>query len=436
MTHALTSLLASKDHPLRSALVEEMHVRRLPAFAAPMRMAQLVMFTGEESTTEARRAVDDLCRRYGVTPPSKGRYFRADLKGMQLVWEHHTECCTYTFIKAGAFEDPFANPVLAEIPIDWSLQLPGRVLRATQVAVLPRGAEAPLASELTRWFAAGEVMSCCVSGGEARIWSDFRVHSDGLGRLLVLDQDLKSTGDTARLVQRLQELGNYRNLALLGLPVAQSYSTTLSALEKRLTEVTRQIAAQHGTDESLLEDLSTLSAELARVTAETSYRISATRAYAQLVFDRLRSLEVRREPGYQTLIDFTERRLTPAVRTCESFQRRLDDLAQRASWTSSLLRTRVETKLERQNTALLESMNRGTLMQVRLQQTVEGLSVLAITYYSIGVLGYALKPLGHIYPTLDIAVLLGGLAPIVLAVVWCLMHRLRRRYVRAGEKEP
>jgi uncharacterized membrane-anchored protein len=132
-------------------------------------------------------------------------------------------------------------------------------------------------------------------------------------------------------------------------------------------------------------------------------------------------------PGHQTLIDFTERRLTPAVRTCESFSQRIEDLSQRVSWASSAMRTRIETTLERQNTSLLESMNHRAHMQLRLQQTVEGLSVLAISYYFIGILGYIVKPLSHVI-AIDATVLQGVAAPFVVVFVWWFIRRVRRSY--------
>jgi len=426
MPHALTGFLTGKNHPLRIALIDEMHVRRFPSFAAPMRMTQLVMYTGEQPVGEARRHAEVLCGRYEKLPP-KGKYFSVQLGALQLVWEHHTEFSTYSFIKSGAFDDPFASPVLLELPHDWVESLPGQVLRATQVALIEAAAPEPSDALLATYFSAADLMSCSVHNGEARIWSDFKLNEDGLGRLLIRDQSLTGGGDTARLVQRLQELGNYRNMALLGLPVAQSLTPTLSALENRLAALVHEIAERSEDDARLHEDLSILSADLARVTTETRYRMTATRAYAQLVADRLRGLDVGRIPGYQTLNDFTERRLTPAVRTCESFSQRLEDLAQRASWASSLMRTRIETTLERQSTALLESMNRRTHLQLRLQQTVEGLSVLAISYYAIGILGYIAKPLSGSFPRLDGALMLGVAAPIVVAMVWYFVRRLRYR---------
>ena len=88
--------------------------------------------------------------------------------------------------------------------------------------------------------------------------------------------------------------------------------------------------------------------------------MSATQAYAKIVEERLVWLDVASLAGHQTLTDFTDRRLMPAVRTCATVSRRLDELSQRAAWTSSLLRTRIDTALARQNRDLLASMNRRT----------------------------------------------------------------------------
>jgi uncharacterized membrane-anchored protein len=430
MSQELIRLLALKDHPLRTALVDEMHVRRFPAFAAPARLTQLVMFTGEQTIAETRRSAEELCERFNVRPPN-GRYFAVPLGSLDFIWECHTEVSTYTFIRRGTFTDPFDSPVISDIPEEWLTALPGQVLRATQVALVDRNSPSPDAALIDRWFTRSNLMSCEIQRGEARIWSDFLVHKDGMGRMLMRDQNLQSDGDTARLVQRLQELGNYRNMAMLGLPAAQAATPALSAFESRVTALTREIAGTTD-DAKLLEELSGLSADLAKTTAETSYRMSATRAYAQLVFDRLRELEVTRVPGHQTLIDFIERRLTPAVRTCESFSRRIEDLSQRVSWASSAMRTRIETTLERQNTSLLESMNRRAHMQLRLQQTVEGLSVLAISYYFIGILGYVAKAFGHALET-DVGVFQGVAAPFVLIFVWWFIRRVRRSYEAIDE---
>ncbi len=263
---------------------------------------------------------------------------------------------------------------------------------------------------------------CDVASGGARIMSDFRLHDDGYGRLLVLDRDL-ALDEPAQLLMRLQELGNYRNMALLGLPLAQRLTPRVSELEARLAELTGAVSERTSQDDELLDELTFLSAELARIVAETRYRMSATRAYAQLSTDRLVSLQIGLVRGHQTLADFTERRLTPAVRTCDSFSARLEDLSQRAAWTSELLRTRIDTALAKQNTVLLASMDRRTEVQLRLQQTVEGLSVVAISYYLVALIAYVIGAV----PGLSYKVAMAAVVPLVLTIVALSLMRVQRK---------
>ena len=427
MAESTLPFLVERDHPLRRALTEEMHVRRFPPLTPPLRMTQLLMLTGEENVDDRRAHAAKLFAKYGALLAPKARYYTWQLRDQHLIWEQHTEFSTYSLIRTGEFAEPFGRSTLEDVDPQWLAGMPGRVLRATQVAFVDRGSVEPTAEQLRDWFNFDELVCCDVFGGEARIWSDFRLGADGFGRLLIRDQGLASGSDAGRLVQRLQELGNYRNMALLGLPLAQSLTPSLSALERRLAALSRQIAERAAAEDQLLHELTSLSAELARLMAETRYRMSATRAYSQLVQDRSMTLGVQRVRGFQTLIDFTDRRLTPAVRTCESFSQRAEELSEQANWASSLLRARIDTTLERQNTELLQSMNRRAKLQLRLQQTVEGLSVLAISYYAIGILGYVTKSLNHVWPGLDPTLPLGIAAPFVVGAVWYGIRRLRTK---------
>ena len=83
--------------------------------------------------------------------------------------------------------------------------------------------------------------------------------------------------------------------------------------------------------------------------------------------------------------------------------------------------------LEAQNQDLLSSMNRRAKLQLRLQQTVEGLSVAAISYYVVGLLGYGLRALeaAGLHFNHDIAT--GAAIPLVIGGVWYGLHRFRRR---------
>jgi len=434
MPRKAIELLSTLNHPQRQALTEEMHARQFPAFAAPARMLQLVVLHTEVPAASPAEHARALCRAFGVTAPEAGKFMSVRLQNCEFFWEHHSEFSTYSFIQRGLRAAPFAVPFLKELPLEWLGSIPGQVLRATQVVLLERSEPEPDPSQLAEWFRPDELVCCDVEGGAARLWSDFRVHEDGLGRLLLHDRGLVGEGEPSRLVQRLQELGNYRNMAMLGLPVAQRLTPQLTALEQRLAALTRDIAAHSSGDEELMQQLSQLSAELARLTADTNYRMSASRAYAQIVADRLHGVRVGRVPGFQTLADFTERRLTPAMRTCESFSRRSEELSEHAAWASSLMRMRIETELENQNRDLLASMNRRALLQLRLQQTVEGLSVIAISYYAVGIIGYAAKALAHVAPGFSPDFAEGLSAPFVLVGVWWLMRRLRRRMEAVGRE--
>lgn len=412
--------LTLRSHPLRAALSEEMHVRRLPRIAAPCRLMQIVSVLGEAGAGGAAAHFDAIAQRQGLGFPPASKYAVVAMAGITLVLERHTEFASYTFIREGAFDQPFAPDLFEPIAGEILADMPGDVIRATQIALYPPGTPPPDDAARDTLFSPDALILCHAAGGKATVMSDFRLNPDGFGRLLVLDHGLLRD-EPGQLVLRLQELGNYRNMALLGLPLAQRLTPDVSRLEARLAVLTGAVSERVSQDDTLLDELTYLSAELARLVAETRYRMSATRAYAQLSLDRLHTLGIGAIPGYQTLADFTERRLTPAVRTCDSFSARLDDLQQRAAWTSSLLRTRIDIALAKQNRDLLASVDTRTHLQLRLQQTVEGLSVVAISYYAVALIGYLAAP-AHAWKEWVMV----AAVPVVFAAAWLFARRLRR----------
>jgi uncharacterized membrane-anchored protein len=322
---------------------------------------------------------------------------------------------TYSFLAPEEGVTLFDLAPFDEVP-RWMAEIRGRIIRSTQIAMVR---DEPPPAAIAAHFANDDLIVSDVAEGQARIWSDFRLHEDGFGRLLIHDKGLQG-GESSQLVQRLQELGNYRKIALLGLPEAQKATPLLNGLEQRLTAITSRVAQKEADADQVLEQLSALSAELAEIMAQTRYRMSATQAYAEICRDRIRRLAVAPVRGYRSLDDFTERRLLPAMRTCDAFTRRLEDLAQRAAWTSALLRTRIDTALARRNRDLLASMDRRTGLQLRLQHTVEGLSVVAISYYALGLwhhLKEALELQGlHLPGWVDIALFPATIVTVFLGI--------------------
>ena len=425
-------------YPDREAVVNELHARPFADVRPPARVSHLAFLSAEEDAERDREHLAALCARLGAVPPGPGaRHHVADFGPVAVKWERHTEFSSYTFIRPGAPADPFADPALAG-PRGLVRRHPGpppgrrpprRWCRRT-----PAGTTATRgAVRLDRH--AGAV----VAGGAAAVWTDFRLHGDGFVRVLAEDRGL-SERQAGRLVQRLLEVETYRTAALLGLPLALRLWPEVRALERRLAALACRVAevGDLGDERALLDELARLDAAATRLAAEHGYRFAAARAYHEIVRRRLAELREGRIEGLQTLAEFMDRRLLPAMETCRAMERRLEALLGRAAHASSLLRTAVDVALEAQNRDILRSMERRATQQLRLQQTVEGLSVAAISYYLLGLLGHAeaaLEGLGvHLDPGLAAAL---GVA-VVVPVVWGGVRHLRHAAAPSepGERGP
>ena len=219
---------------------------------------------------------------------------------------------------------------------------------------------------------------------------------------------------------------------LLAFPEAQQGSAQVSRMEAQLARLVRQISGQRIPEEEQrqLTELSDLAAAIAELITHSRYRFDAGTAYYQMVQSRLDELEEQEIDGLQTLSAFVDRRLSPALRTVEAAKRRLDDLASRVDRASDFLRTRIDMSIEAQNQALLKSMDRRAQMQFSLQQTVEGLSVVVITYYVLSLLHFLLDAADTFNLGLSTERTIALMLPLVLFSVWILSRRLHRRIGR------
>lgn len=339
---------------------------------------------------------------------------------IEMMWERHSEASTTTVIAPSRSEAPFTTDAAAAVA--WLEAAPGVVIRATKIAVVPDEAAAMAVLPLLA-FRRDHLVSCWI--GSTRIWSDFQLAADGYGRLLVAAGDVLPP-DLGRTIQRLQELGNYRNKALLGLPLAQSESGQLTALEQQLDSITQRIAgASAGTEAALLDELCDVLAKAAAIDTGTGFRMSATQAYAQIAHDRLESLHTREIASYQSLADFTDRRMLPAIRTCASFVQRLEVLSVRIERTTSLLRTRVDMAMQTSNVELLRSMDANAARQLKLRHLVEGLSVIAVSYYAFSLIAKLFPVLEELTGVSDIWLQAICVVPVIILVGLYLRWRSR-----------
>lgn len=371
------------EHPLRRWAVDEMRLRRFAPVARECDMYQVVrLIDPAERGMEDRWLVshrpdfDD----WTLAPRHGSGHARS---AIHFLWERHTEASTLTLILPADADEAARAPY-----IKWLEQWPGAVVRATRIFVLPDAAA--IETQLARQEISAADMVCCDVNAGLRLWSDFGIHGDGYGRLLISAGDVDDA-ERGRIIQRVQELGNYRNLALLGFPAVQEYGPQADALETKLSEHARRVALADDDDEALLNQLAGISSELELIRSATGFRLSATAAYAEVAADRLAALDVRPVANYQSLTDFTERRLVPASRTCAVFRQRLNHIAERISGVMHTLDVRIDSRIKAQNLNLMRSMERSTQLQLRLQTLVEGLSVFAAAYYLLGLIGYLAK---------------------------------------------
>jgi uncharacterized membrane-anchored protein len=380
------------DHPLRRELNDEAHARPPEALAAPLRLSFLALYADPALRDAEWEHLCTLVRRCGQTPPGRSAsHYSADLGSFRVKWERHTEFTRYKFIVADGGADPFDPPALQSVPGDWLASLPGEVMVATHAALLPAGGDELDHEALsTRHFGGETLAGAQIAAGAGIAFTDFRIR-DGFSRLLVLDRGMTQR-QAGRSMQRLLEIDTYRLMALLALPVAQSLTPWLNAAERELAQITTALVdSDESTEPELLERLTRLEAEIESRESAHHYRFTAATAYYELAQRRIDELREVRIQGLPTFREFTERRLAPAMNTCRSVSARLESLSQRVARATQLLSTRVDVTRERQNQQVLESMNRRAEAQLRLQQTVEGLSAAAITYYVVGLVGYAAK---------------------------------------------
>ncbi|MFC3628043.1 DUF3422 family protein [Paracoccus angustae] len=425
------------EHPLRYDLVNELHARPSPRLSAPATCV-FVAFKEPRDAANRDRARDlahltQLTGRHGGPRPDpheshyQGRLGRHDLK-----WESHTEFVTYMALTPGLPIRPFDPSAGAIFPQDWQQAAPGKRVAAVmvQIDLLPDDPAEAL-DRIGTWFARDSLTAVWVLEEAALIAGDFRIDADGWMRFALFVRPGVGEGRIGRIVHRLVELETYRAMSMLGLGRARNLSNRLNELEPRLSAIVDGMTDESRPAEAVLHELLTVSAELEAQAVQHSFRFGATKAYEAIVTDRITALRETRFAGRQMLTEFMRRRYRPAMRTANSAETRLKTMLERAARAGELLRTRVDVERSAQNQLLLERMDRRADLQLRLQHTVEGLSVVAISYYVVGLLSYALYPVAAKLGV-DKAYLIAGLTPVAVLVVWWAMRQVRRRLHKHG----
>ena len=422
-----------EDHPLRFALANELHARPFPQVEAPCQVAYLAVKPLTDAARRDRTRDWDhllaLLDRFGAPHPPKGAtHHFADLGRFRLKWESHTEFVTYTAFVPGVGQRPFDPAAFDMFPADWIDDVPG--LRLTSILLrierIPED-EADINARLGDWFVQESVACSRVPDANTVIASDFRIDSAGHMRMGVFASPVTGRRRLGRVVQRLCEIETYKALSMLGFARARELSPEIGELDTRLSRlVGTMTVADDSRPETTLTALLGISSELENLLVKSSFRFSATFAYEAILHERIDVLREERMFGRQTLQEFMLRRFDPAMRTVKAADARLRNLAERSMRAGTLLSTRVDVDRSAQNQDLLASMDRRADTQLRLQRTVEGLSVVAISYYAVGLAGNIAAPLADPLG-LGRGWLLAFLTPPVVLLVWMLLRRIRAK---------
>lgn len=413
----------------RQSLSQELHNRPSVQIHIGTSISHIAVRITQDQRAQEFQQLCSLCARYNAPPPEPDAccYYQ-HFTGFEIRWERHLEFSNYTFIRNGSSQRLFDSFAIEFIPQQWFDELVGELVSAVNVIL---SAKPPSEELLCQAFESYQVFGSNVSSGRANVFTSFRIHSDGFSRVYIESSAL-NTYQAGRLVQRLLEIETYQMMALLSLPIAKALSSEVTQIEQRLMGINQSMASLDGFDDKeMLTALSHLASQTEQILADISYRFSATNAYYDLVCSRIAQLKEQEISNKERLSEFVTRRLSPGVKTCQALTRRLDALACRIERASGLLQTRVDLSIEQQNQKLLAAINQRGEVQLRLQQVVEGVSIVAIVYYSMSLLDYVLNALASIDLALNETLVKGAAVPVLLVFTWLVM----RFFIRVIKKQ-
>ncbi|WP_281859450.1 DUF3422 family protein [Litoreibacter halocynthiae] len=420
-----------EDHPLRYTLANELHARPFPSLEAPCGAIYLAIKRPEDAA-ERDRDVDrahltQLLDRYGAPHPQPGAtHWFGEVGKFKLKWEQHTEFVTYTMFMPTLEDRPFDPKAFETFPADWLASAPGVRITSALIRVEADPGADEVVTRVEDWFVPESLAVSTVLDGAATVAGDFRIDAAGHMRLAVFVADVTGERRIGRIVQRLCEIETYKSMSMLGLARVRDMGPRLGELDAILSGLMSAMTKGDTGAEDTLSELLATSAELESLLAQSSFRFGATGAYEAIVNQRIEVLREERFDGRQTFAEFMMRRFDPAMRTVKASERRLQNMAERATRAGDLLRTRVDVERSSQNQKLLESMDKRADLQLRLQKTVEGLSVVAISYYAVNLVLYMAQPAAYAVG-LSKLVLAAVTTPLVVLAVWWMVHRIREK---------
>ena len=406
------------EHDNRWLIHAETHARPVSPLEGPATIRR-VAFMSVDRGRDLALLQRQMAQLGGISDQELGsaRQLEFEHDGRDVIWEMHNEFVTLTW------KSPLGDKTTWPKGIGLELHTKVALVSATRVDVIDDDSIDP---SLQAQLAENSLCHSAIYLGQARIATDFVPDADRFVSFIVA---ARSCGAQRRgvIVRRLLEIETYRCFALLGLPVARQVGGRLPGFEQSLAAIMGEIgegssAAAH---QSSLEALHKLSVEVGRTVEETSFRFAATQAYGQIIAERLARLGETPIGESTTIQRYLDNRVQPALATCRAMEKRLTELGTKVQRSIELLDATITVSIQTQNQDVLDTILSTAQSQFRLQQTVEGLSIIAISYYLIGIISYMLEGLHSRLP-IDKPLAVAIIAPVVLVAVYFGMRRLRR----------
>lgn len=420
----------------RTGLHNEVHARPAAHIRLPAWVVYVAVLNDGVSRADELAHLQRLPNQAHLTLADLSAHFlRLHGTDHTVKWERHSEFTRYSIVQ------PLPESTMPEhgtpqdvsalrLPANWLRDIPGQTIAAIEL-VMRHGDPTDAVHTLSaaRAWLGDHMLVASVMGnnGHSCAVTDFMLRPSGFERMLVIAPPGTTETRSGRISQRLLELETYRLMALRGLPVTKTLMPMLAATEQELADITTHIEQGSESDPELLHHLATLAARVEQATASHAYRFSATQAYHHIVLQRIAELRERAIPGTQTIGEFMNRRLSPAMSTVEATAGRLASLSERITRATALLRTRVDIATETQNQQLLAQLTKGQALQLRLQSTVEGLSIAAISYYVVSLMLYVGKAAKAAGLPLNPEMAAGAAIPLVLWAVWRTTRRIHEK---------
>jgi uncharacterized membrane-anchored protein len=410
------------DHPYRTAIMDEVHARPVEIVPDTCRLRRLVFVMPPRVGTTQRvlQRFAAFCAGVGAPEPDiSDRQHSFTTPSRHVTWEFHTEFVTITWRSELTDKQNWPDDVGLEALSD--LQLIG----AMRIDVI---ADIGVPERLVPGFNLASLCLADIEGGKAQVATDFVPDADKFTRFEFAAGGL-TTLRRSIIIRRLLEVETYRTMALLGLPLARSVAPDLRTIEIELTELIESLSAATtpASVQVALTALHALSVRSGQLSERLGYRFAAGHAYGDILRMRLGGLRESATTRGSTLTHYIGNRVDPGLATCAAMEKRLAVLSSKIERAIGLLDVRIGVDMQLQNAAVLDSIAQTARSQFLLQRTVEGLSTIAISYYLLGILSYALAgPLEQLHWEKTMALSIA--APFVVLSVWLMARAVRKTH--------